>query len=148
VVSLLFLRDALAWGMDADTQAVRTLRWWRGSGLVEDNARVLPGPAYFAQALGPTGGILGLAELDASVWLLNTAGEPEPALAWTLPSPKRPGPHPAVRLARGQPAERRFVHLNPLRTVEDEATIYRIPIETWRARFPAPGSTGGAATPR
>ncbi len=136
VVSLLFLADCVAWGMDADTQAARTLRWWRSSGIVEENARVLPGPVYFTEALDATGGILGLAEMDAAVWRLGCSGEPEKALQWTLPNPKPPGPHPAIRLARGQPEPRRYVLVNPLRTVEDEASIYRIPLAAWRTRFP------------
>jgi hypothetical protein len=134
VCSVFFLPGAVVWSTDADTQDNRVLRWVRAAERVEVGPRTLPGPSYFAQALDADSGAVGLAELEASVFLLGPDLVPVRLLQWTLPSPLPSGPHPGVRLARGRPSERRWLHVNPLRTQEDEAAIYRVPMDAVRRR--------------
>lgn len=124
--SLLFLKSSIGWGMDADRSPAYVLRWRRSNRSVEPRAGRLAGPAFYSSAVGPSLGLIGLAEHAAAVWMLGERGEPVPWLEWTLPNPPRRGPHPGVRLTRGDSAGRPFVYLNPLRTQEDEAVIYRI----------------------
>ncbi|MCC6642438.1 MAG: hypothetical protein IT386_14855 [Deltaproteobacteria bacterium] len=130
VCSFLFLPAAVLWGMDADRSPNHALRWLRDAQRVEAiPGSNLPGPTYYAQRVRPSGGILGLAELDAALFWLPAEGVPTKLVQWTMPTPRRPGPHPAVRLARGEPSSPSFVDVNPLRTAQDEAAIYRIPTE-------------------
>jgi hypothetical protein len=134
VCSVLFLRDAVAWAMDADREPVHAVRRGRADGALVVEPRALPGPGYFAQAIDDRHGVIGLAELDASLWLLPPEGDAVPLLAWTLPSPPRPGPHPGVRLARGDLRGDPHLHVNPLRTTEDRAAIYRVAVSDLLAR--------------
>ncbi len=133
VASLLFFAGEVAWGTDADRSQNRYLRWHRADDRVEATDTMLPGPSFYAQSLGPAMGLLGIAELDASLWVSRAGREPRRLLQWTIPPRPLRGPHPGVRLARGDglvPEEGRFALANPLRTVEDEATIWRLPIRS------------------
>jgi hypothetical protein len=131
VASLLFLAGEVAWGTDADRSQNRYLRWHRAGERVEATDAKLPGPSFYAQPLGPELGLLGTAEQDASLWVAGTDRKPRRVLQWTIPLRPWRGPHPGVRLARGDglvPRERLFALANPLRTAEEEATIWRLPI--------------------
>jgi hypothetical protein len=128
VCSVMFLPGAVLWGMDAEHSPNHALAWRRRPERVEPIPNgSLPGPTYYAQAVDGRGGLIGLAELDAAVFWLAPDAAPVKLLQWTLPDPPRGGPHPGVRLARGEPADPAFLNVNPLRTEEDEAAIYRIP---------------------
>ena len=130
VCSFLFLPAAVLWAMDAERSPNHALRVLRDAGRAEAiPGSSLPGPTYYTQRVRDGGGLLGLAELDAALFWLPAEGAPAKLVQWTMPSPPRPGPHPGVRLARGEPSNPAFVDVNPLRTAEDEATIYRIPTE-------------------
>ncbi len=128
VCSVLFLAGSVAWGMDADRSPNHALRWSRADGALERVPGGLPGPTFFAQPVTGAGGLLGLAELDAAVFWLGARGPAHKLLQWTLPRPARRGPHPGVRLARGSPSNPAFVQVNPLRTAEEEAAVYRIEV--------------------
>jgi hypothetical protein len=82
---------------------------------------------------------IGLAELDAAVFWLAPGAAPAKLLQWTMPRPPRPGPHAGVRLARGEPSDPSFLLVNPLRTDEDEAAVYRLARQPLLAR----GHAGG-----
>jgi hypothetical protein len=126
--SLLFLPGAVIWGMDAEHSPNQAMRWPRERQQAEPiPGSALPGPTYYAQRVGAGGGLIGLAELDAAVFWLSPGAAPAKLLQWTMPRPPRPGPHAGVRLARGEPSEPSFLLVNPLRTEEDEAAIYRLP---------------------
>lgn len=138
VCSLLFLETTVAWGTDADRSVSRVLRWSRSDGTVTVAARPLPGPSFYARPLDARSGVLGLAENDVASYFVGSAGEARKLFQWTLPSPPRRGPHPALRLARGGPPDGRHVYLNPLRTLEESAAIYRIPLDAVLARAAEP----------
>jgi len=128
--SLLFFPEDVVWATDADLEPARVGRWSRGAASVEALEEEVPAPTFYAQALDDRNGVIGLAERDASLWRLGRDGRLVRLFRWTMPVPARPGPHPSVRLARVPPARptaRPFVLVNPLRTVEDEATIWRLP---------------------
>lgn len=129
VVSLVFLPDAVAWATDADTTPPSMLRWRRDQQIVEPLPGSLPAPTFYAQAIDEHHALLGLAEHDASLWTWEPGRPPRRLAQWTLPATRR-GPHPAVRLARRAPGAcgaGDMMYVNPLRTVEEEAAIWRIP---------------------
>jgi hypothetical protein len=126
--------------MDAEHSPNHAMRWVRDAARVEPiPSSALPGPTYYAQVVGSGGGMIGLAELDAALFWLSPDAAPVKLLQWTMPNPPRPGPHPGVRLARGEPSSPSFLLLNPLRTVEDEAAIYRVPRQALLAAAGAGG---------
>jgi len=138
VCSLLFLPGTVLWGMDAEHSPSFAMRWLRGAQRAEaipDGA--LPGPTFYAQAVDDSGGLIGLAEHAAELFWLRPQGAPIRLLQWTMPGRPRPGPHPGVRLARGRPSSPSSLLVNPLRTEEDEAAIYRIPRAALLGRVPA-----------
>lgn len=140
VCSLLFFPDRVVWGTDNDLGQNRLLRWQRTAAAVERTDVLLPSPTYYAQALGRDLGILATMENGATVYAVTSAGVPQPIVAWTLPPPRPERPHPGVRLPRSgpEPLEPSDTFLvNPLRVVETDAAIFRIPLA--RAR------TGSAA---
>jgi hypothetical protein len=138
--SVLFLSAAVIWGMDAEHSPNHAMRWLREAQRSEPIPDTdLPGPTYYAQQVNADGGLIGLAELDAAVFWLSADAVPAKLLQWTMPNPPRPGPHPGVRLARGEPSDPSFLLVNPLRTEEDEAAIYRLPRQALLERAHAPG---------
>lgn len=127
VCSLLFLERTATWGTDADRSISRVLHWARDGGGIEVATRPLPGPTFYARPLDASGGLLGLAQNDVAAYFVGDSGGATLLFQWTLPSPPRRGPHPALRLARTSGPGEGPVYLNPLRTREEEAAIYRLP---------------------
>ena len=139
--SALFLPAAVIWGMDAEHSPNHAMRWLREAQRSEPIPDAgLPGPTYYAQHVNADGGLIGLAELDAAVFWLSADSVPAKLLQWTMPNPPRRGPHPGVRLARGEPSDPSFLLVNPLRTEEDEAAIYRLPKQPLLERAHVPGN--------
>lgn len=133
--SLLFFPALVAWGTDADRSQNHFLRWHRQGSRVEVTSALLPSPTYYAEALAPDLGLLASMEQGAAVFAVTPDGTPRPIVAWTVPDTPLGRPHPGVRLARqgpGEVARRDSFLVNPIRTVEEEAAIFRMPIS--RAR--------------
>ena len=126
---LLFFADSVVWGTDADNDGPPniTMRFDRATGDAV-SAAPLPAQTFYAQAIDDRTGLLGLAQDAAAVWVVHSDGHAQPWLQWDIPD--RPGRVPGVRLARGRPSEAGAVHLNPIRTLRDEAAVYRVPITT------------------
>lgn len=121
-----FFDDAVVWGMDADFEPNHVIRWHRASGEVTVDGD-LPDATYYASRISGSHALLGVAQGVAQVWVAGVDGSAVPWLDWSVPAaPPKRGPSPGVRLARGDAAHGRFVHVNPLRTDAHEAAIFRI----------------------
>jgi hypothetical protein len=123
--ALVFFDDAVVWGMDADYAQNHVISCARETPAPAVGAK-LPDTTYYARRVDEERALLGLSRRNAEVWVAHRSGMAQRWLGWTVPERRRPGPVPVVRLARGSGGE--FVHLNPLRTVEHEATIFRIAV--------------------
>lgn len=123
-----FFPDAVLWGMDADHKPNRLIRLQRENGAIDSHAE-LPGVTFYHRKLDESRALLGLARQVAEVWVASVDGDACRWLAWSVPQPSRTGPAAGVRLGRGaaEAPDDGFVHVNPLRTVEHEAAIFRIP---------------------
>lgn len=127
--SLLFLEPIVAWGMDADHSVASVLRWPRTGGLLARASPPLPAPAFYSRVLDAGSGLVGLAEGDAGAYFVGLDGPPLRVFSFSSPVPRPSGPHPVLRLARASHPAGSSVYLNPLRTIEENAAIFRIPKE-------------------
>jgi hypothetical protein len=123
-----FFPDGVLWGMDADHEPNRLIRLHRESETIDPQA-ALPGVTFYHRKLDEDRALLGLARQVAEIWVASVGGDACRWLSWSVHQPSRPGPGAGVRLGRGvaEGADDGFVHVNPIRTVEHEATIFRIP---------------------
>lgn len=123
-----FFPDAVLWGMDADHKPNRLIRLHRENGTVDPRAQ-LPGVTFYHRKVDESHALLGLARQVAEVWVASVDGDACRWLSWSVPPRSRPGPAAGVRLGRGAAADPDgFVHVNPIRTVEYQAAIFRIPL--------------------
>lgn len=132
-----FFPDAVLWGMDADHKPNRLIRLQRQSGTMDSHAE-LPGVTFYHRKLDENRALLGLARKVAEIWVANVEGDACRWLGWSVPASASRGPLGGVRLGRGsaEGSAAGFVHVNPIRTVEHEAAIFRIPTSA----IPHPGS--------
>lgn len=123
-----FFPDAVLWGMDAGHEPNRLIRLQRDKETI-DWPTELPGATYYQRRLDQNRALLGLAQQVAEIWVASVGGDACRWLSWSIPARATPGPAPAVRLGRGEgeASADGYVHVNPLRTVEHEAAIFRIP---------------------
>ena len=123
-----FFPDVVLWGMDTGSEPNHLIGLQREKRTIHPHAE-LPGATYYHRKLDESRALLGLAQQVAEVWVASAGGDACGWLAWSVPARARHGPAPAVRLARGDASDVAvgFVHVNPIRTVEHEAAIYRIP---------------------
>jgi hypothetical protein len=137
-----FFPEVVLWGMDADHKSNRVIRLDREKGTIDSGAE-LPGVTFYHQKLDENRALLGLAGRLAEIWVASVDGDACRWLSWTVPPGAPHGPGPGVRLGRGgsEGSADGFVHVNPLRTVEHEAAIFRIP----RSAAPHPHSAGDQA---
>ena len=124
----MFTETSVVWAMDAPKQDSHVLRLDRATGEIVESETVLASPGYFLQAIEGGGGLMTLAEREASLWWLGD-GEPQELARWpVVPDPSLP--HPSVRLLRSSSRvgpDRLLV--NPLRTETHDAAIIRLPEE-------------------
>jgi hypothetical protein len=131
-VSFLFTPEAVAWAMDSPQRVVRrVMRWDRASGALSESRSELPHPGYYAAALEGERGVVTLAETSASLWVVER-GEPRLVHEWAV-APDAGRPHPAVRLLRPDAETADSLLVNPLRTREHEAAIFRVPGDALRS---------------
>lgn len=123
-----FFPDVVLWGMDTGREPNRLIRLRREEGTINAHAQ-LPDATYYHRKLDDSHALLGLAQHVAEIWVANVDGDACRWLVWSARPRASGGPSPAVRLARGgtDGAADGFVHVNPIRTVEHEAAIFRIP---------------------
>jgi hypothetical protein len=123
-----FFPDVVLWGMDTGREPNRLIRLQRDQGTIESHAQ-LPDATYYHRKLDENRALLGLAQHVAEVWVANAEGDACRWLGWSVPPRPHHGPSPAARLGRGgaEGAAGEFVHVNPIRTVEHETAIFRIP---------------------
>lgn len=124
-----FFPEAVLWGMDADHKPNRLVRLQRETGAVDSTAE-LPGVTFYHRKLDESRALLGLARRVAEIWVASVEGDACRWLAWSVPPRAARGPSPAVRLGRAgvEGTAGGFVHVNPIRTVEHEAAIIRLPM--------------------
>jgi hypothetical protein len=122
-----FFPDIVLWGMDTGNEPNHLISLHREEGKIESLAP-LPDVTYYHRKLDESRALLGLAEHAAEIWIANAEGHARRWLGWSVPSEASNGPSPGVRLARGDAdtGTGEFVHVNPIRTVEHEAAIFRI----------------------
>lgn len=123
-----FFPDAVLWGMDADHRPNRLIRLHRERGTMDSHAE-LPGVTFYHRGLDENRALLGLARKVAEIWVASVEGDACRWLSWSVPPRASQGPSAGVRLGRGsaEGSTDGFVHVNPIRTVEHEAAIFRIP---------------------
>jgi hypothetical protein len=123
-----FFPEFVLWGMDADHKPNRVIRLHRESGTIDEHAE-LPGVTFYHRKLDANRALLGLARRVAEVWVVGVDGDACRWLSWSVPPHAPAGPGPGVRVGRGgsEDSADGFVHVNPIRTVEHEAAIFRIP---------------------
>lgn len=138
-----FFPDAVLWGMDAGFESNRLIYLRRETGTIDPRAE-LPGATYYHRKLDERRALLGLAQQVAEVWVATEGGDACRWLSWSMPARPPRGPSPAVRLGRGSPngATGPFVHVNPIRTAEHGAAIFRIP----KTAAPHPPGEAGSAS--
>jgi hypothetical protein len=137
-----FFPSVVLWGMDADHKPNRLIRLQRERGTMDSHA-ALPGVTFYHRKLDENRALLGLARQVAEVWVANVEGDACRWLSWSVPTPARHGPGPGVRLGRGATeGTDGCVHVNPLRTVEHEAAIFRIP----KSAVPQPAECGSSSS--
>jgi hypothetical protein len=137
-----FFPSVVLWGMDADHKPNRLIRLQRERGTMDSHA-ALPGATFYHRKLDENRALLGLARQVAEVWVANVEGDACRWLSWSVPTPARHGPGAGVRLGRGATeGTDGCVHVNPLRTVEHEAAIFRIP----KSAVPQPASSGSSSS--
>lgn len=136
-----FFPDVVLWAMDTGAEPNRLIRLQRGGATI-DSRTELPGATFYHRKLDETRALLGLAQQVAEVWVANVEGDACRWLSWSVPRSQR-GPATAVRLGRGEAQDSGdgFIHVNPIRTVEHEAAIFRIP----KSAAPHPPSPASSA---
>jgi hypothetical protein len=121
---MLFTPEAVLWA--TDTGENHLFRWSRTDGRIEQLGD-LPSPCYYAQTLDGQSGMLGLAEVTATAWLVEPSAPLRKVTEFGCPDRWQAyGAPPQVRLARGGAPDGRWVYLNPVRTVEYETAVLRI----------------------
>jgi hypothetical protein len=140
-----FFPDVVLWGMDADHKPNRVIRLHREEGTIDAHAE-LPGVTFYHRKLDASRALLGLARRVAEVWVASVDGDACRWLSWSVPPQAPHGPGPGVRLGRGgwEDSADGFVHVNPIRTLEHEAAIFRIP----RSAAPHPSGESMDRTPQ
>jgi hypothetical protein len=135
-----FFPDDVLWGMDTGNEPNHLIRLQRENASVDTHAE-LPGATYYQRKLDANRALLGLAQQVAEIWVASARGDACRWLTWSIPPRAQHGPAPAIRLARGDDGAVTdgFVHVNPIRTVEHEAAIFRIPKSA--APQPQPGKS-------
>jgi len=137
-----FFPNFVLWAMDAGHEPNRLIRLQRKTEAITSHAQ-LPDATYYHRKLDESRALLGLAQQVAEIWVANVEGAACRWLGWSVPPRASRGPSPTVRLGRGGPVGQAgpFVHVNPIRTVEHEAAIFRIPVSA------VPQPPGPASTP-
>jgi hypothetical protein len=126
--SLLFFDDSVVWAVDSfEKESMRALSWSRTDKAVQVAEYEIPAPAYYGLRLDGRTGIVTLGETELSVWSINSNLESRKIFEWPVANRSR-GPHPVVRLPRSDAGTVRMIYLNPLRSAQEEAAIYRLPI--------------------
>jgi hypothetical protein len=120
--SLLFTPDAVLWA--TDTEENHLYRWSRTTREVQQLAD-MPAQSLYAEPLDDETNLVGQSAWDGRVYVVRNDGSMH-AIARFTPVAVPHHPIPGVRLARGQRERRPWVYFNPLRTREEEATIYRV----------------------
>jgi hypothetical protein len=135
-----FFPECVLWGMDTGSEPNHLIRLQR-EGALADPRTQLPGATFYHRKLDESRALLGLAQQVAEVWVTNAEGDACRWLSWSVPRSLH-GPPAAVRLGRGESENGAdgFVHVNPIRTVEHEAAIFRIP----KSAAPHPSSTASS----
>ncbi len=122
--SLLFLGESVVWATDTDEKQL--LSWSSATHAVRQ-IRELPAQSLYAETLDATRGLVALSNWDAAALLVTGDGLVR-KVAQFNPIEIEGHPFAGIRLARGRPPARDWIYLNPLRTVEEEAAIYRFPV--------------------
>jgi hypothetical protein len=135
--------DRVVWATDADEVRHQNYLacWDRRTGEVR-RLQELPCQSLYAQQLDDAAGLVALSNRSCSAWVYR-AGEPLGLVAeWGVSLRGQAGRYNAIRgcrLARGRVDGASWLYLNPLRTGDDVANIYRLPREaSLRAAAPAP----------
>ena len=127
VITLLFFEDRVVWGPDTRIpERQRGVYWDRGDQRVGTGSTPLGAPTYYGTELSETGGIVSLAENDASVWTIDSDAQVRKVFEWPL-DPGRRGPFPSVRIPRGSSQGAQWIYLNPVRTLGQLSVVYRLP---------------------
>ena len=110
------------------TSPIHLIRLQRESATIDSHGE-LPGVTFYHRKLDENRALLGLAQQVAELWVASARRRCVSMAQLVSSSSTADGPAPGVRLAA---ADRRavtdgFVHVNPIRTVEHEAAIFRIP---------------------
>jgi len=133
-VSMQFFDDTMVWAVDThQTDNMRTVSWNREDNRIDVGDHILPAPAYYALKLSDRDGIITLAEQKLSVWSINPKHEFHKLFEWPAQKGFR-GPYPSVRVPRGRVCASMSTYLNPLRTTEEDAAIYEIPLSLLHPR--------------
>lgn len=128
VVSILFFDDAVVWGTDTREQkSMRTVLWHRKENRIDIGGQAIPSPAYYGLELSNRTGIITLAETEMSVWFIDSQNQVRKLFEWPANTKSR-GPYPTVRVPRSSNTSSQWVYLSPLRTTEQDAAVYRIPM--------------------
>jgi hypothetical protein len=140
-----FFPEVVLWGMDTAREPNRLILLRRGQATISPHAQ-LPDATYYHRKLDQSRALLGLAQQLAEIWVANVSGDACRWLSWSVPRPARRAPSPSVRLGRGAPdtATEQFIHVNPIRTVEHDAAIFRLP----KSAAPHPADGGLSDRPR
>lgn len=127
-VSMLFFDDAMVWVADTnEPDYMRTASWNREENRINVGNSIVSAPAYYALKLSDHDGIVTLAEQELSVWSINPKQDFHKLIEW--PTPKVfDGPNPSVRLPRGTVWPSKSTYVSPLRTAEEAAATYEIPL--------------------
>jgi len=131
--SLFFTPEAVFWA--TDTEENHLVRWSRATKQTTIVAET-PAQALYGEPLDTQTSLLGQSGWDAAVYRLSGDGQLH-AIARFTPVAIR-YPIPGMRLARGSRGPRHWIVFNPLRTLEDDAAIYRVRIEDVAACAPPP----------
>lgn len=132
--SLMFTPDAVLWA--TDTEANRLVGWSRSTretSVLTD----LPAQSLYAAPLDAHRSLMSQSAWDAAAYVVGDEGELH-AIARFSPEPQRGQPIPGVRLARGSGDKAKWALFNPLRTIEDEAAIYRVSLDDLSSCAPPP----------
>ena len=123
-----FFDDSIVWVTDTDEkESMRTVSWNRKDNRIDVGDQIMPAPGYYALNLSGREGIVTLAEQETSVWSINSKHEVHKLFEWTVQK-ESIGPNPSVRTPRGEIWGSKSTYLSPLRTTEEDAAIYQIPL--------------------
>jgi hypothetical protein len=131
---LVFGPDAVLWATDSEENHL--MRWSRTTHLATALGAA-PAQSLYAQGFADGTGIIAQSTWDASAALVDASGTMKTIARFT--PTMRPGqPFAGVRLARGSASSSPWIYLNPLRTEEEEAAIFRIPARDLQQCSPPP----------